>query len=113
MLALPVRAWFLQQAQIADARAALSAAEAQIGALEEQQRQWKDPTFLEEQARLRLNYVYPGEASIVVIRPPESGDPSQQPATWFDSLWQTVDSASGRGQTPLGDPVQVRESAPR
>jgi cell division protein FtsB len=113
MLALPVRAWFLQQAQIADARGALSSLEEQIGDLEEQQRQWKDPAFLEEQARLRLNYVSPGEAGIVVLRPAESQESAQESATWFDSLWQTVDSAAGRGTTTLGDPVQVRESAPR
>lgn len=114
MLAIPVRTWFLQQAHIADAEAELATAEARVADLQRQKNLWQDPTYVEQQARLRLNYVKPGEVGIVVTRPPdEQAAAAGQPQTWFDSLWQTVDSASGRGETALGEPVQVRPSAPR
>ncbi len=113
MLALPVRSWFLQRAQIAEVQADLAATEASIAALQEQQQQWRDDAYVEEQARLRLNYVRPGEVGIVVLGPAGSEASTEQPQTWHESLWQTIDSASGRGQSALGEPVQVRESAPR
>jgi hypothetical protein len=113
MLALPVRSWFLQQAQIADAQGAIVATEERIAALEQEQALWGDPAHVAEQARLRLHYVMPGEVGIVVLQPDDAPTAADQPATWYESLWQTVDSASGRGQTALGEPVQVRESAPR
>lgn len=113
MLALPVRSWFVQQAQIADARAGVAEAERQIAALEAEQERWTDPEYIAEQARLRLHYVLPGEVGVVVLQPDDAPRPAQQPATWYEGLWQSVDSAAGRGQSALGDPIQVRESAPR
>lgn len=114
MLALPVRTWFLQQARIAEAEAELSSAQDRVAQLQQQQTMWQDPLYVEQQARLRLNYVKPGEAGVVVIKPNAGLSASgSQPRTWYDSLWQTVESASGRGETALGDPVQVRPSAPR
>ena len=113
MLALPVRSWFLQQAQIADAQASLAATEQRIAALEAERQRWQDDTYVGEQARLRLNYVLPGEVGIVVLQPDEAPPVAERPETWYEGLWQTVDSASGRGETTLGEPVQVRESAPR
>lgn len=114
MLALPVRSWFLQRASIAEAQQQLAASQASISELSQEQRDWQDKAHIEEQARLRLNYVYPGEVGIVVIGPDEPAVAAQEePRTWYDSLWQTVESASGRGQTALGDPIQVRDSAPR
>jgi hypothetical protein len=113
MLAMPVRTWFLQQAQISQAQQQLEAVTSQVAKLQQQQKQWKDKAFVEQQARERLNYVYPGEVGVVVLQPATAPTPDQQPKTWYDSLWQTVDSASGRGQTALGEPVQVRPDAPR
>lgn len=115
MLALPVRTWFLQQARIADAQAELARAEQAVAQLQEEKDRWQDQSFVEEQARQRLNYVRPGEVGIVVLQSPTApGQPSAEaPRTWFDSLWQTVDSASGRGETAVGDPIQIRPTAPR
>lgn len=113
MLALPVRSWFLQQAQIADTRETLAARQAQVEQLHRDKKDWQNKAYFEQQARLRLNYVYPGETGVVVLQGDELTQPAEQPATWYDSLWQTVESASGRGETAVGDPVQVRDSAPR
>ncbi len=115
MLAVPVRAWFLQQAKLADVRAELAATSAQIRGLQQERQDWLDDAYVQEQARQRLNYVLPGEAGVVVLQP-ENGDTATdgaQPRTWYEGLWQTVESASGRGATAVGDPVQVRPSAPR
>jgi len=113
MLALPVRSWFLQRAQIAAAQEQLTATQERITQLQLQRQQWSDKAYIEEQARERLGYVYPGEVGIVVLKPGDTSRSGTQPRTWYEGLWQTVDSASGRGVTAVGDPVQVRPSAPR
>jgi len=114
MLALPIRSWFLQQAQIADMEAALAETDAALAALELQRRDWRDDAYVEQQARLRLNYVFPGEVGIVVLTPQdEQLAGGGRPGTWYESLWQSVESASGRGDAAVGEPVEVRESAPR
>jgi cell division protein FtsB len=114
MLAVPVRSWFVQQARISEAEAQLAATEEVLADLTAQKERWQDKQVVEREARTRLNYVFPGEVGVVLVAPqaaPAAGD--ELPETWFDSLWQTVDSASGRGETALGDPIQVRPTAPR
>jgi type II secretory pathway pseudopilin PulG len=114
MLAVPVRSWFVQQARISDAEAQLAATEEVLDELSAQKERWQDKQVVEREARTRLNYVFPGKVGVVLVAPqaaPTAGD--EPPETWFDSLWQPVDSASGRAETALGDPIQVRPTAPR
>ncbi len=113
MLALPVRSWFVQQARIAEVEGQLSSTETAVEDLQTERRNWQNEAFVEQQARLRLNYVRPGEVGIVVLQHEGATASTQQPATWYEGLWQTVESASGRGETAMGEPVQVRDSAPR
>lgn len=115
MLALPVRNWFLQQARIAEAEGRLLHLQEQIEALEAEERRWSDPAVIERQARLRLNYVRPGEVGVVVLEPdvdPPLSAPGP-PQTWLDALWRSVDAASGRGDAAAREQFQVRPSAPR
>ena len=114
MLAVPVRSWFVQQARIADAEAQLAATQATLDDLTAQKDRAQDKQVIEREARTRLNYVFPGEVGVVLLTPQDGlASAAEPPQTWFDSLWQTVDSASGRGETALGEPIQVRPSAPR
>jgi hypothetical protein len=46
---------------------ALAESEQQVLALEEQRERWKDPAFVETQARERLLFVYPGDITYLVI----------------------------------------------
>ena len=56
-----------QQQEIAALEAELAESEAQVVALEEQRERWKDPAFVETQARERLLFVYPGDITYLVI----------------------------------------------
>ena len=56
-----------QQQEIANLEAALAESEQQVVALEEQRERWKDPAFVETQARERLLFVYPGDITYLVI----------------------------------------------
>jgi cell division protein FtsB len=56
-----------QQQEIAGLEAALAESEQQVVALEEQRERWKDPAYVETQARERLLFVYPGDITYLVI----------------------------------------------
>jgi cell division protein FtsB len=56
-----------QQQEIASLEADLAESEQQVLALEEQRERWKDPAFVETQARERLLFVYPGDITYLVI----------------------------------------------
>ena len=56
-----------QQQEIAGLEAALAESEQQVVALEEQRERWKDPAYVETQARERLLFVYPGDIPYLVI----------------------------------------------
>ncbi len=61
---------------------------------------WRDPAYVEAQARARLHFVRPGETAYVVISPdsapaavtPRVAEPVR--VAWFDSLWQSVEGAA-------------------
>ena len=100
-VALPFKIWLAQRGQIADLRAQTQAQQQHVAALEAQQQQWADPAYVEQQARLRLHYVLPGEKAYVYLGPKPS---TAKPATkgndtpagtgpWYSRLWQTVQVA--------------------
>jgi hypothetical protein len=115
MLGAPLRSWFVQRGDLAAARASLAAADAELEDLRNGIEQWQDPLFVQEQARLRLNYVLPGEVGVIVGEPQQAqpGGPDA-PRDWFAALWRSVESASGRSDAQAAaDPLRVRPEAPR
>lgn len=98
MLALPVRSWLTQRSQLDELQSQIDAAYGRVAVLQETQRQWQDPAFIEAQARLRLNMVRPGEMGMIVDDQSSSQAPTGDapPATWYDRLWRSTDSAAGR-----------------
>ncbi len=56
-----------QQQEIAALEDALLESQQEVLALEEQRERWKDPAFVETQARERLLFVYPGDITYLVI----------------------------------------------
>ena len=116
MLVLPVRSWLTQRANLVDLREDIAAAQVRVAALQEERDAWQEPRFVEEQARLRLNMVRPGEAGLIVTDPSqEQGDAvAALPDTWWGRVWGSVESSSGRRPADLTDEeVAVREGAPR
>jgi Septum formation initiator len=67
VLAPSLRIFVEQQQQIAQLKADLEAQRTGVKHLEDQRARWDDPSYIEAQARERLNYVYPGEFSYLVI----------------------------------------------
>lgn len=56
-----------QQQEIAQLRVNLEETQQEVFELEEQRDRWKDPSFVETQARERLMFVYPGDITYLVI----------------------------------------------
>lgn len=62
-----LRAYLQQSQQIHQLEAQIAAAKASIAASQLQQKRWKDPAFIEEQARLRFGWVLPGQTPYIVL----------------------------------------------
>ena len=99
-----LRAWLQQRAELDAARERIVSGEAQVEALTEQAQRWRDPAYVEQQARERLTWVMPGEVGYSVIDEDgttlgpkaELGQPvslAEDPTTWYGSLWGTVEEA--------------------
>ena len=67
VLAPSLKIFVEQQQEIAQIKADLEAQKAGVKDLESERARWEDPSYIEAQARERLNYVYPGEYSYLVI----------------------------------------------
>ena len=97
-LAIPVRAWLSQQAEIAALEADVAAAQTRVADLELELEDWNDPAFVIAQARSRLHFVFPGEVGYVVlgeddrpVAPQAEEDPDQ--GAWYSRLWESARQA--------------------
>jgi len=62
-----LRAYLKQSEQIHQLQAQIAASEASIAASKTQQKRWRDPSYIEQQARLRFGWVMPGQTPYVVL----------------------------------------------
>lgn len=62
-----LRAYLRQSDQIHQLQAQIANAQASIAASKQQQRRWQDPSYIEQQARLRFGWVMPGQTPYVVL----------------------------------------------
>ena len=104
-LAVPVRSWLGQRAQIAGLRADVEAAQERVSALQVEQERWSDPNFVAAEARRRLHFVLPGEVGYVTlgIEDNASGQPEAARAEavpWYTSLWNGLQEADNRASAP-------------
>ena len=103
-LAVPVRAWFSQRAEIAGLRADVDAARDRVAALEIEKQRWDDPAFVAAEARRRLHFVLPGEVGFVTLGTgaAAAGDSAengpQEP--WYSSLWGALQKADASVDAP-------------
>jgi cell division protein FtsB len=103
-LAFPIREFLAQRSAIAAAEQRVAQLESRVGNLQEQSQRWRDDAFVEEQARERLHYVFPGEKGLVLLSPEDVEDarnPEIRVATdpevaWYDTLWGSVQEADDR-----------------
>ncbi|MGN6751827.1 MAG: FtsB family cell division protein [Intrasporangium sp.] len=116
-----MRSLVQQRDQAAALRQQVAEQQAQVADLERQAALWKNPAYIEQQARERLEFVKVGEKAYTVIGVPkgEGAQKQQQPivaapmandsAPWYGKLWQSVQiadrpAAGATGRT-AGDAV--------
>lgn len=99
-----MRAYLQQRHDIEGLQAQISSSRAHIAQLQQEKRRWRDPAFVEQQARTRFGWVMPGETAYQVIGAdgkPLSGidELSAPPAArgtreaWWSRVWSTVETA--------------------
>ena len=103
-LAFPIREYLAQRSAIAAAEARADLLKDRVSSLQGQVDRWQDDDFVEQQARQRLHYVYPGETGLVLLTPedvetarkPEIRTPAEPEVAWYDTLWGSVQEADNR-----------------
>src|SRR4051812_3785823 len=111
-----LKAYLQQRDHIDDLRAQIALRTQAIDELESEKERWKDPAYVEKEARERFGYVMPGETSYVVldadgnrIEPearlsaPDSVG-TKKPKAWWQDAWESVELA--------GDPPTLAERQP-
>jgi cell division protein FtsB len=100
--AYPVRVYLAQQAEIAGLEQQQREQRERIAGLADERAKWDDPEFVKAKAKKELQYVLPGEISIVPL--PDAvaagATPSTQPDPaaadpWYKKLWSSVEVANG------------------
>lgn len=103
-LAFPIREYLAQRTAIAAAEQRADMLENRVGSLQDQVDRWGDDDFVEQQARERLHYVYPGETGLVLLTPedvetarkPEIRTDVEPEVAWFDTLWGSMQEADNQ-----------------
>lgn len=100
-----LQAYLQQRHSIDDRKQQIATRQRAIDELEAEKARWKDPSYVEQQARQRFGYVMPGETSYVAldangnrIQPAgELSDPAtigeQDDAAWWSTVWESVELA--------------------
>lgn len=103
VLAPSLRILIEQRQEVASLTAQVDAAQQAVDDLSAERARWDDPSYLQSLARERLDYVYPGEYSFLVIddgqsasapdRLPISSDIQTTDVDWVSSLLSSVFTA--------------------
>ncbi len=101
-----LRAWIHQQGEINALDAQIAEQQDTIAALSSERRRWKDPAFIEIQAKLRFGWLMPGETGYRVIdedgevlsagpaQLTEPTDDRADGAEWWENAWGSVEEAA-------------------
>ncbi len=100
-----MRAYLQQRSHINDLHAQIAQSKAEIAQAEREKRRWRDPSYVEQQARARFGWVLPGEVGYQVIDhdgEPLTGDDEltdpasvapAKPRAWWDKVHESMDAA--------------------
>ena len=96
-LAYPVREYIGQRRQIDQLLVTQQSLSQQVKNLQAEQKQFSDPSYIEQQARDQLHYCMTGEKCYVIIGnspAPDAGPAKTTTATsWYSKLWGSVQKA--------------------
>lgn len=114
MLGLPLRSWIVQRAEIRGLESQISEVRTDLRQLRAEREQWRDPNFIERQARERLNYVYPGDVGLVVVGGQDAPKQQAQDQAWYAKLWRSVEAADGQTDADVeAEQIPIRPDAPK
>ena len=100
-----MRAYLQQREQINALKQQIASSKANIAVAEREKERWRDPAYVEAQARERFGWVMPGETSYEVIGPdgkPLTGDDQltdpasiarPKPKAWWSKAYSTLEAA--------------------
>ncbi|AVV42238.1 septum formation initiator family protein [Streptomyces sp. ID05-04B] len=96
-LAYPMRQYVSQRAEIADLEREKQQAAERVEQLRDLKARWQDDAYAEQQIRLRLHYVLPGETGFVVVDPDAArrsrADLGGADRPWYSNVWDGVDKS--------------------
>ncbi|MFE9679629.1 septum formation initiator family protein [Streptomyces sp. NPDC006259] len=100
-LAYPMRQYVSQRAEMADVQREREQARERVEELRDLKARWQDDAYAEQQIRLRLHYVMPGETGFIVIDPDAAeqsrADQGAADGPWYSNVWDAVDKADAAG----------------
>jgi cell division protein FtsB len=96
-LAYPMRQYVSQRAEIADLEREKQQAGERVEQLRDLKARWQDDAYAEQQIRLRLHYVLPGETGYIVVDPDavrqSRADLGTADRPWYSNVWDGVDKS--------------------
>ena len=104
-LAIPLREWLAQRAEIAALSEEVEAAQKRVDALEGEAADWQDSAYVVAQARARLHFVFPGEIGYVSLgadgRPAEETlmEAAMESVPWYVTVAESVRTADTAEET--------------
>ncbi len=117
ILAPTLRAYVHQRSQISSLQDQISHQKSTVSELRAEKKRWKDPAYVEQQARERLKFVKPGETQYTTIDGDTSKDePAQQSGIasvpdedrstrpWYGEVWESVVIADSGATKPAAEP---------
>jgi cell division protein FtsB len=118
-----LKAYLQQRQHISELKQSIAQSEADIDALEREKDRWRDPAYVQSQARARFGYLMPGETSYVVLgadgKPLESETSLvpkkdvfvKQPVAWWQTAWDSV-LLAGNPPAPESKPEPLSKIGP-
>ena len=107
LLGSTVAAYVGQRQDIAALRERVAGQEQDVAALEAERERWRDPAYVEQQARQRLKFVKPGERAFTVLdAEPETdfvdpvtalADETAPELPWYEAVWESTRTADAPG----------------
>lgn len=119
-----MRAYLQQRAEINDLKAEIAASRADIAEARREERRWKDPEYVMQQARERFGWVLPGETAYQVLdrdgtpltREDELTDPAsvapEPPEAWWSKVGASL-RAADHPEEALTPPPARKITPPR